>query len=85
MEETEFSTLVEVLKQHIRQRLSPRHVPSLFLQVPDIPYTVNGKKAEVVIKKLFAGTHDPSILMASLAHPELLTVYVDLFRAHPAA
>ena len=32
-----------------------RHVPSLVLPISDIPYTVNGKKVELAVKKILAG------------------------------
>lgn len=49
----------EDLKNRIRETLkkdgSPRHVPDQILQVPDIPYTLSGKKMEVPVKKLLMG------------------------------
>ena len=42
----------EKIKQLIKTKCSPRHVPSIVLQVNDIPYTINGKKVEVAIKKI---------------------------------
>ena len=32
-----------------------RHVPSLVLPIAEIPYTVNGKKVELAVKKILAG------------------------------
>ena len=32
-----------------------RHVPALILEIKDIPYTVNGKKVEVAVKRVIAG------------------------------
>lgn len=52
-------SLTEALAGHIKQTLrtacSPRHVPDLILQVPDVPYTLSGKKMEVPVKKLLLG------------------------------
>ncbi|MCS6928732.1 MAG: acetoacetate--CoA ligase [Saprospiraceae bacterium] len=49
-------TLDEALKQRIRQTLrtecSPRHVPDDIISVPDIPYTISGKKMETPVKKI---------------------------------
>jgi acetoacetyl-CoA synthetase len=49
--------LNEILKNEIKNELkkqcSPRHVPDEIYAVPDIPYTLSGKKMEVPIKKLF--------------------------------
>ncbi len=32
-----------------------RHIPSLVLPIAEIPYTVNGKKVELAVKKILAG------------------------------
>ena len=39
----------------IRSNCSPRHVPAVILDTPDIPYTLNGKKVEVAVKKIIHG------------------------------
>lgn len=39
----------------IRSKLSPRHVPRYVFQTQEIPYTVNGKKVEVLVKKVVSG------------------------------
>jgi acetoacetyl-CoA synthetase len=43
------------LRDAIRSKLSPRHVPKYVFQTQDIPYTVNGKKVEVLVKKVVSG------------------------------
>lgn len=43
------------IKQHIRNELSPRHVPAYIFETPEIPVTVNGKKTEVPVKKIVCG------------------------------
>ena len=35
------------IKQLIRTKCSPRHIPELVIQVRDIPYTINGKKLKL--------------------------------------
>ncbi|KAH0848196.1 Acetoacetyl-CoA synthetase [Fonsecaea pedrosoi] len=47
--------LVEQLRTAIRDGLSPRHVPKFIEQVREIPYTVNGKKVEVAVKRVISG------------------------------
>ncbi|KAJ2746647.1 hypothetical protein GGI20_001148 [Coemansia sp. BCRC 34301] len=45
--------IVKRISVHIRNHLSPRHVPALVLPVTGgIPYTINGKKVEIAVKKL---------------------------------
>ncbi|KAI9292987.1 acetoacetate-CoA ligase [Neoconidiobolus thromboides FSU 785] len=70
--------LINNLRLRIRTLLSPRHVPAIILAVPDIPYTVNGKKVEVAVKKLINGTPIESISTATLANPECLKYYLDI-------
>uniref|UniRef100_A0A0K2TTA6 Acetoacetyl-CoA synthetase n=1 Tax=Lepeophtheirus salmonis TaxID=72036 RepID=A0A0K2TTA6_LEPSM len=69
--------LISRLKSSIRSGLSVRHLPSLFFQIDDIPYTINGKKVEVAVKKILAGQSVKN--QSALANPESL----DLFRNIP--
>ncbi len=52
-------TLTEELKDKIRRTLrenaSPRHVPALILETPDIPYTLNMKKVESAVTNIING------------------------------
>jgi acetoacetyl-CoA synthetase len=52
-------TLTEDLKDKIRRTLrenaSPRHVPALILETPDIPYTLNMKKVESAVTNIING------------------------------
>ncbi|KAI3634896.1 hypothetical protein MIR68_007277 [Amoeboaphelidium protococcarum] len=64
------------IKAQIRTQLSPRHVPAFILPIDDIPYTVNGKKVEVAVKKILNGQSvTPS---ATLANPESLVLYKNI-------
>jgi acetoacetyl-CoA synthetase len=65
--------LQKKIRTNIRQQCSPRHVPAVILTIPDIPYTINGKKVEVAVKKIIHGqevkNHD------ALRNPESLEYY----------
>ncbi|TCD66991.1 hypothetical protein EIP91_000671 [Steccherinum ochraceum] len=61
------------LKTEIRTRRSARHVPAKIIQVQDIPYTLNGKRVEVPVKKIVNGAPISSINPATLRNPECLT------------
>ncbi len=64
---------------HIREQLSPRHVPDRVHAVPDVPRTLSGKKLEVPVKKLFAGAALSDVASeGALANPESLDAYQDL-------
>lgn len=47
--------LVKKVRQAIQEDLSPRHVPGIIAECPEIPVTANGKKIEVLIKKILSG------------------------------
>ena len=47
--------LVRKIKKTLRENASPRHVPALILEVPDIPYTLNMKKVESAVTNIVNG------------------------------
>src|ERR1700752_1132586 len=71
-------TLTDELKDKIRMTLrenaSPRHVPALILETPDIPYTLNMKKVESAVTNIINGravtNKDALINPGSLAYFE---------------
>jgi len=67
------------IRSRIRSAVSPRHVPDRIFQVPSVPRTLNGKKLEVPIKRVFMG-HDPAevINRGSLRDPESVDYFLRL-------
>ncbi|KAH8807756.1 hypothetical protein F5884DRAFT_881178, partial [Xylogone sp. PMI_703] len=65
--------LHDAIKAKIQNALSPRHVPKHVYQVPDIPYTVNGKKMENLVRDIVSGK--PSKASGTAANPECLEFY----------
>jgi acetoacetyl-CoA synthetase len=67
------------LRKALRSQLSPRHVPDRFIVVDEVPRTLNGKKCEVPVKKILAGT-DPAKAVSSgaLRNPDALQPFVAL-------
>jgi acetoacetyl-CoA synthetase len=66
--------------QNLRTRYSPRHVPDEILAVPDIPYTISGKKTELPVKKILSGKSVASSLQTgSLRNPGSLQYFQDLY------
>jgi acetoacetyl-CoA synthetase len=47
--------LVQTIKETLRVKLSPKHVPAVVLEVPELPKTVNGKLVEIVVKNIVNG------------------------------
>jgi acetoacetyl-CoA synthetase len=68
--------LIRKIKLVIRENLSPRHVPAKIIAVPDIPYTINGKKVELAVKNVIH--NQPVTNLSALANPESLKYYKDL-------
>ncbi|CDH60689.1 acetoacetyl-synthetase [Lichtheimia corymbifera JMRC:FSU:9682] len=68
--------LIKTIKTKIRAELSPRHVPAFVLPIADIPYTINGKKVEVAVKKIISGQKVTPT--GTLANPESLELYYDI-------
>ena len=68
--------LTKQIKQSIRNNCSPRHVPAIVLETKDIPYTINGKKVEIAVKKIIHG--DTVTNKDALANPESLDLFQNL-------
>jgi len=63
-------SLIASIKHTIREQASPRHVPAIILEVPDIPRTINGKLVEVAVRQTIEGL--PVKNLGSLENPEAL-------------
>jgi acetoacetyl-CoA synthetase len=68
--------LKERIKKALRDKASPRHVPSLILEVADIPYTFNMKKVESAITNIINGR--PVTNRDALVNPRSLDYFEDL-------
>jgi acetoacetyl-CoA synthetase len=63
----------------IRGDYSPRHVPDEIIAVPDVPYTISGKKTETPVKKVLLGK-DPKVVVnaGSLRNPGSMEYFITL-------
>jgi acetoacetyl-CoA synthetase len=68
--------LEKKIRSAIRKSCSPRHVPAIILEVPDIPYTINGKKVEIAVRNIINGKVVKN--RDVLANPESLEFYYDI-------
>jgi len=66
-------TLRTTIRQTIRAKASPRHVPAKILAVPDIPRTINEKIVEVAVRQSVNGEAVKNL--GSLANPEALEYF----------
>ena len=65
------------IKKQIRENTTPRHVPEVIAQVPDLPRTVSGKIVELAVRNVVHGENVKNI--EALANPDAL----DYFKDHP--
>jgi acetoacetyl-CoA synthetase len=82
--------LTDDLEQQVVRRLredcSPRHVPNVIEQAPEIPRTLSGKILEVPVKRILLG-HEPDKVASrdSLANPQALEWFVEWHASRAAA
>jgi len=57
----------------VREEASPRHVPALIIEAPDIPYTFSMKKVESAVVNILNGR--PVTNRDALTNPESLDFY----------
>jgi acetoacetyl-CoA synthetase len=69
--------LVAGIRQRIRDKASPRHVPACVLEVMDIPRTRSGKISELAVRDVVHGREVKNV--EALANPEAL----EFFRNRP--
>ncbi|OLS28824.1 MAG: 3-hydroxypropionyl-coenzyme A synthetase [Candidatus Heimdallarchaeota archaeon LC_2] len=64
------------IKANLRSQASPRHVPSVIMQVQDIPYTFSGKKVESAVTNIL---HERKVTnRGALRNPESLDEFEKL-------
>ena len=67
------------IKQTLRQELSPRHSPDEIYAIGEVPRTINGKKLEVPVKRILAGTPpEQAVSEDAMSNPQTLRFFVEL-------
>ena len=56
-------------------------MPSIILPIGDIPYTINGKKVEIAVKKILKG--EDVLNRDALANPKSLDLYKNISAFKP--
>ena len=65
------------IRSVLRTQYSPRHVPDDIIEVPDIPYTISGKKTETPVKKVLAGMDPRKVVnTGALRNPDSMDFFV---------
>jgi acetoacetyl-CoA synthetase len=63
----------------LRTDYSPRHVPDEIIEVPDIPYTISGKKMETPVKKILQRKPlDKAYNSDSMKNPEAMVFFLEM-------
>ena len=70
--------LTNRIRERVRRNATPRHVPAVVAEVPDIPRTRSGKIVELAVRSTVHGEPVPNV--EALANPEALAPFAD----HPA-
>jgi acetoacetyl-CoA synthetase len=69
------------IRDKIRSSLSPHHVPDEVIAIAEVPRTLNGKKLEVPIKKLFMGVPpERAISVDSMSNPQAMQYFIEFAR-----
>jgi acetoacetyl-CoA synthetase len=68
------------IRQELRNQASPRHVPSLIVEVPELPRTHSGKMTELAVSDIVAGL--PERDTSAVANPEALDFFRSWARAN---
>ena len=65
------------IKTALRTAYSPRHVPDDILEIPDVPYTISGKKMETPVKKVLQKKPlDKAFNRDSMRNPEAMDWFI---------
>ncbi|MFX1248138.1 MAG: acetoacetate--CoA ligase [Promethearchaeota archaeon] len=65
--------LTNRIRKVLREKTSPRHVPAIILETPDIPYTFSMKKVEIAVTNILHGK--PVTNRGALSNPESLDYF----------
>ncbi len=74
--------LINTIQNAISLRLSRRYLPNQIIQVKEIPRTLNGKKTEVPVRRIFLGQDRTRVVSTdSLVNPSSIDEFCEIFRA----
>ena len=67
---------IKLIKSNIRKNCSPKHVPAIIINVPEIPRTKSGKIVELAVKKMIHGEKIDNL--EAIANPKCLEFFRNL-------
>ena len=66
------------IRREIREACSPRHVPDVIVAIPEVPYTLTGKKIEVPVRRILMGMAiEKAANPGAMRNPHSLDFFVD--------
>lgn len=68
--------LIKSIKNSIKEKASPRHIPHFIFQISDVPRTLNGKKVELTVSRILNG--QPIDNKEALINPESLEQFYNI-------
>jgi acetoacetyl-CoA synthetase len=69
--------LTDQIRAKLRTEYSPRHVPDKIYAVPDVPYTISGKRMEVPVRRILSGiVPEKAANRDAMSNPHALDYYV---------
>ncbi|MEI6408530.1 MAG: acetoacetate--CoA ligase, partial [Bacteroidota bacterium] len=75
--ETLDDALITLIKKTLRTEYTPRHVPDDIIEVPDIPFTISGKKMETPVKKVLQRKPlDKAYNRDAMKNPEAMAFFI---------
>lgn len=78
--------LKKKINDTLRKNLSPHHVPDEIIAIEEVPRTLNGKKTEVPVKKLFLGVPvEKAVSRDALANSHAIDFFIDYVQQVRAA
>jgi acetoacetyl-CoA synthetase len=66
-------SLKDRITEKIRTAASPRHVPAVILEVPEIPKTLSGKPVELAVRAIIQG--EKVVNLNSISNPDVLAYF----------
>ena len=68
--------LIDRIKHKLKEEASPRHVPAMIVEAPELPHTRSGKLVELAVRDAIHGR--PVKNREALANPESLRFFSSL-------
>ncbi len=71
--------LKKKINKQLRTDYSPRHVPDAIFLVPEIPYTISGKKLELPVKRILQGKPiEKAVNLGSVRNPGAFEFFMEM-------